>query len=87
MPTHARASFHLHKINGLVSLIKLISVSLHILETHLFYDGLARDAPETLALGSVAVLLVWGMLMELKNRGIIFGQGKVLLNERLARLA
>jgi uncharacterized membrane protein YhdT len=52
----------------------LVFVSLHILQTQFFYDGLAQDVPEITALGSVAVMLTIIILFEAPRRGLIFGK-------------
>lgn len=52
----------------------LIFIILHILQTQLFYDGLAQDVPEITAQGSVAVMLMIIILFETPRRGLIFGK-------------
>lgn len=49
-------------------------IVLHILQTQLFYDGLAQDVPEVTAQGSVAVMLMIIILFETPRRGLIFGK-------------
>jgi hypothetical protein len=49
-------------------------VILHILQTQLYYDGLAQDVPEVTAQGSVAVMLMIIILFETPRRGLIFGK-------------
>ncbi len=50
------------------------AISLHLLQTHLFYDGLAQDVPEWTAMWSVIVLLLVVLLIENRRRGILLGQ-------------
>jgi hypothetical protein len=52
----------------------LTFVILHILQTQLFYDGLAQDVPEVTAQGSVAVMLMMIILFETPRRGLILGK-------------
>jgi len=52
----------------------LTFIVLHILQTQLFYDGLAQDVPEVTAQGSVAVMLMIIILFETPRRGLIFGK-------------
>mgnify|MGYP004048364633 FL=1 len=49
-------------------------VGLHILQTHLYYDGLAQDVPEITALGSVALMLMVILVLEAPRRGLLFGR-------------
>jgi len=49
-------------------------IGLHILQSQLFYDGLAADVPEISALGSVALLLMVVIIIETPRRGLIFGK-------------
>ena len=37
-------------------------IVLHLVQTHLWYDGLAQDVSIWSALGSVVVMLVWVLL-------------------------
>lgn len=52
----------------------LVFIILHILQTQLYYDGLAQDVPEVTAQGSVALMLVIIILFETPRRGLIFGK-------------
>ena len=47
---------------------------LHILQTQVFYDGLARDVPEVTALGSVALMLMIVLAFEAPRRGLFWGR-------------
>ena len=49
-------------------------IGLHILQTHVFYDGLAQDVPEVTALGSVALMLMVVLILETPRRGLFFGK-------------
>jgi hypothetical protein len=52
----------------------LIFVVLHLVQSQLFYDGLAQDVPEVTAQGSVALMLIIIVLFETPRRGLIFGK-------------
>ncbi len=52
----------------------LVFIVLHIFQTQLFYDGLARDVPEVTAQGSVAIMLMIIIIFETPRRGLIFGR-------------
>jgi uncharacterized membrane protein YhdT len=67
-------SNHLRWFNWAMIVTNLIFVPLHIVQTHLFYDGLARDVPEITAQGSVVLMLVLIIIFETPRRGLIFGK-------------
>jgi hypothetical protein len=49
-------------------------VLLHLVQSHLWYDGLAQDVPEITALGSVALMLMVILILETPRRGLILGR-------------
>lgn len=51
-----------------------IFILLHILQTHIWYDGLAQDVPVMSSQGSVIVMLVLILIIENKRRGLFFGK-------------
>ncbi|MCO4772242.1 MAG: hypothetical protein KDA24_19565 [Deltaproteobacteria bacterium] len=51
-----------------------VFIGLHIVQTQLFYDGLAQDVPEITALGSVALMLMVVLILEAPRRGLVFGK-------------
>lgn len=59
--------------NWALILVSLVFAGLHILQTQFFYDGLAQDVPEITALGGVAVMLMFVIVIETPRRGLIFG--------------
>ena len=61
-------------------------VALHLVQTHIWYDGLAQDVSIWSALGSVVVMLVWVLLMENPRRGLFFGS-KIGFPRRLTEVA
>ena len=60
-------------------------VILHILQTHLFYDGLAQDVPEITALGSVALMLMIVLILETPRRGLALGK-RVRFDRRFLKI-
>lgn len=54
--------------------VNLFFVALHLLQTHLWYDGLAQDVPIWTSQGSVIVMLVLILVMEMPRRGLFFGR-------------
>jgi hypothetical protein len=62
---------------GPVNVMALIAnagfITLHLLQTHVFYDGLAVDVPEQSSQWSVILLLVIVLLMENQRRGLFGG--------------
>lgn len=63
----------LHPVNIAALAINALFVLLHLLQTHLFYDGTAQDTHILTAQGSVIVMLVMILIMENKRRGLAFG--------------
>ena len=63
----------------------LIFVGLHILQTQVYYDGLAQDVPEITALGSVALMLMIVLALEAPRRGLFFGK-KIRFDRRFIKL-
>jgi hypothetical protein len=59
---------------------------LHLIQTHLWYDGLAQDVSIFSSQGSVIVLLVWVLLMENNRRGLFWGR-KLPLGQEIVRWA
>ncbi|HUI87415.1 MAG TPA: hypothetical protein VLX61_01695 [Anaerolineales bacterium] len=49
-------------------------IILHIIQSQLWFDGLAANVPEITALGSVAVMLMVIIIFETPRRGLIFGK-------------
>lgn len=66
---------NLHRFNVYALLFNGAFVVVHIVQTHVFYDALAIDVSIWSALGSVAIMLIWVLLMESPRRGIVFGKG------------
>ncbi len=60
-------------------------IGLHILQSQLFFDGLAQDVPEITALGSVALMLMVVIILETPRRGLIFGK-KVRFHEQFIKI-
>jgi len=60
-------------------------IVLHILQTQIWYDGLAADVPELTALGSVALMLMIIIILETPRRGLILGR-KVKFHQAFMRI-
>ena len=69
-----RYSNSLRSANYLALGVNSFFVVLHLVQTHLWHDGLAQDVSIWSALGSVVVMLVWVLLMENPRRGLFFGR-------------
>jgi hypothetical protein len=76
----------LHKVNVQALLLNSVFIGLHILQTKIFYDGLAQDVHEASAFGSVALMLFVILLMETDRRGLLFGK-KVPFPKRVGAAA
>jgi hypothetical protein len=61
-------------------------IVLHLVQTHLWYDGLAQDVSIFSSQGSVIVLLVWVLLMENNRRGMFWGK-RLPLGQEIVRWA
>lgn len=70
----AKYSKELHNFNYWALGINAVFILLRVLQTHLWYDGLAQDVSIFSSQGSVIVLLVWILIMENKRRGLFFGK-------------
>ncbi len=69
-----RYSTTLHPINVAALSFNAVFVLLHILQTKLFYDGLAQDTPVMASQFSVIFMLVFILIMENSRRGLFFGK-------------
>ena len=77
----------LHKVNIWALAANAFFIFLHLIQTHIWYDGLAQDTPIFSSQGAVIVLLVWVLLMENNRRGQFFGRAAPFSKEvvRFAR--
>ena len=64
----------LHEINWWALGLNGFFCLLHIVQTHIWYDGLAQHVSIWSALVSVAIMLIWVLLMETPRRGLFFGK-------------
>ncbi|MCF6471403.1 hypothetical protein FAF44_23855 [Nonomuraea sp. MG754425] len=64
----------LHPVNVAALAVNTAFIALHVLQTHLFYDGLAQDVSIFSSQGSVVLLLVLVLLMENRRRGLFLGK-------------
>lgn len=76
----------LHRINVIALVGNAFFVFLHLLQTAVWYDGLAQDTSIFSSQGSVILMLVMILLMENQRRGLFFGQ-KVGFLKETARVA
>jgi len=74
----------LHPVNIQALAINGVFAVLHLIQTHLFYDGLAQDVSILSSQGSVIVLLVWVLMMENPRRGLFFGKRAPLHKDIIA---
>jgi hypothetical protein len=71
----------LHPVNWVALGINALFIALHIVQTHVWYDGLAQDVSIWSSQGSVILMLVLILIMENRRRGLFLGR-KVPLPER-----
>jgi hypothetical protein len=74
----------LHPVNWFALGINALFIVLHIVQTHVWYDGLAQDVSIWSSQGSVILMLVLILIMENRRRGLFLGR-KVPLPERAVR--
>lgn len=75
---HARAvrpryAAGLHPFNLWALGLNAFFVVVHVVQTKLFYDGLAQDVHEATSMGSVILMLLMILVMENRRRGMFFG--------------
>jgi hypothetical protein len=64
---------NLSKYNIFMLVWNGIFMTLHLIETHYLFDGLAQDVPIWTSQGSVILMLVFVIIIENRRRGIILG--------------
>lgn len=64
----------IHTVNIIALAVNALFIVLHLLQTQIWYDGLAQDVSILTSQGSVILMLVWILLMENKRRGLFFGK-------------
>jgi hypothetical protein len=71
----------LHPVNVLALGLNAVFILLHLLQTHLFYDGLAQDTHIMTSQGSVIILLAMVLVMENQRRGLALGARAPMMQE------
>ncbi len=64
----------LHTINYVALGMNALFVILHLVQTHVWYDGLAQDVSIWSSQGSVILMLVMILVMDNPRRGLFFGK-------------
>lgn len=82
----ARYTTKLHRFNVAALAANATFILLHLLQTQVWYDGLAQDVSIWSSQASVIVLLVWVLLMENRRRGMFFGK-KLPIRQHIIRFA
>ena len=77
----------MHKVNYLALGVNAFFILVHYAQTQFFYDGIAQDVSIWSSQVSVAILLIWVLLMENRRRGLAFGKPAPISKEiiRFAR--
>ena len=71
---------------GMMAIILIAFTLLHLLQTHIWYDGLAQDVPILTSQGSVIVMLSILLVMQNPRRGLFFGKKeKKLMRPEVAK--
>ncbi|TFG60193.1 MAG: hypothetical protein E4H36_12480 [Spirochaetales bacterium] len=71
------------RLNIAMLLVNLVFVLLHLLQTHIWYDGLAQDVPIWTSQFSVIIMLVLILFMLIPRRGIFWGK-KIAIPQKYA---
>jgi len=71
----------LHRLNIVALATNAFFIVLHLIQSHIWYDGLAQDVSIFSSQGSVILLLVMVLLMENQRRGLFFGKKIGFLKE------
>ena len=69
-----RTTSGLHRVNLVALAVNASFIVVHLVQTQLFYDGLAQDVSIFSSQGSVILLLVFVLIMENRRRGLFFGK-------------
>ena len=76
----------LHPVNVLALGVNAFFILLHLIQSHIWYDGLAQDVSIFSSQGSVILMLVAILLMENQRRGLFLGK-KVSFAKRIGSFA
>ncbi len=71
----------LHRVNVIALSVNALFIFLHLIQTHIWYDGLAQDVSIFSSQGSVILMLILILLMENQRRGLFFGRKVGFLKE------
>jgi len=67
-------SANLHWFNIAALATNAVFITLHLVQTQIWYDGLAQDVPEFTSQASVVLMLVGILIIENQRRGMFFGK-------------
>jgi hypothetical protein len=76
----------MHRINAIALGVNAFFILLHFLQTQFFYDGIAQDVSIWSSQVSVAILLIWVLLMENRRRGMFWGKS-VPVSQKIIQFA
>jgi len=71
----------MHRLNWIALGVNALFITLHLVQTHIWYDGLAQDVSIVSSQGSVILMLILILLMENQRRGLFFGRKVGFLKE------
>jgi len=63
----------LHRVNVAALITNAVFITWHLVQTQIWYDGLAQDVSEFSSQASVTLVLVGILMMENQRRGLVFG--------------
>lgn len=76
----------LHQFNLWALAANAFFILLHVVQTYIWYDGLAQDVDIWSSQASVAILLIWVLLME-NNRRKLFFDAKIPFSIQIIHFA
>jgi hypothetical protein len=76
----------IYRVNAIALGTNAIFILLHFLQTQFFYDGIAQDVSIWSSQVSVAILLIWVLLMENRRRGMFWGK-PVPISQKIIQFA
>jgi hypothetical protein len=79
-------STQLQTVNYIALASNAFFIALRIIQSQIWYDGLAQDVSIWSSQASVAILLIWVLLMENNRRGMFFGK-PVPISKEIVRFA
>ena len=79
--SNSKYTSNLHRFNVYALVANAFFITMHLLQTRFWYDGLAQDVSEFTSQASVTLVLVAILIMENNRRGLFFGAKAPFMSE------